>query len=160
MKKFLSMSFICCLYLVSGSFAWAGPDDLVIGKAITDRAKAVTNFPQSKDVQTILRFYTKDYIGITDGEAHSYANIEDEFSDMAEKINLGQQVGISNKVADIKPQVSGTVGWVIYDYSLKIGSGGEVLEQEQGKCTAIFRKEGSAWLIQHEHCSSASPQDK
>jgi hypothetical protein len=30
---------------------------------------------------------------------------------------------------------------------------GELEGQDFGQCTTILRKEGSTWLIQHEHCS-------
>jgi len=34
---------------------------------------------------------------------------------------------------------------------------GELEAQDSGQCTTLLRKEGSTWLIQHEHCSKARP---
>jgi hypothetical protein len=32
---------------------------------------------------------------------------------------------------------------------------GELEAQDSGQCTTLLRKEGSVWLIFHEHCSKA-----
>ncbi|MBK8277230.1 MAG: nuclear transport factor 2 family protein [Nitrospira sp.] len=66
-------------------------------------------------------------------------------------------MGISSKVTNIKTSVTGPSGWATYEYEYKLGSGGAVLQTNQGQCTTIFRKQRDAWLIQHEHCSTASP---
>ena len=50
--------------------------------------------------------------------------------------------------------VAGTFGWATYEYEYKLGSAGAVMQADQGRCTTIFRKQGSTWLIQHEHCST------
>ena len=74
--------------------------------------------------------------------------------DFEEQINLGNPVGISGRVSNIKLQVSGTMAWATFDHEFKVGAMGEVIVQEQSKCTGIYRKKGMQWLIQHEHCST------
>lgn len=74
--------------------------------------------------------------------------------DFEERINLGNPVGISDRVSNIKLQVFGTMAWGTFDHEFKVGAMGEVIVQEQSKCTGIYRKKGMQWLIQHEHCST------
>lgn len=38
-------------------------------------------------------------------------------------------------------------------YDTKISVMGKTVVDEQDKCTGIYRKEGTQWLILHEHCS-------
>jgi ketosteroid isomerase-like protein len=129
-------------------------EESAIGKIITETAKAMTEFPRTKDKQSVLRFYAKDYVGVTDGELETLKEIEKHLSDLEEQINLASPIGISNQVTSIKAHVANSIGWATYDYVFKLGSGGAVLRNEQGKCTAIYRMESGAWLIQHEHCST------
>ncbi len=132
-------------------------EEAVIEKIVLDLANANTEFPKTKDPHSILRFYAPDYSGIDDGTAESLKDIEKSLSDVLDRLNLGEPVGVSAKVANIKSNVTGTFGWATYDYDLKVGRGGVVVESDQGKCTDIFRKQGDSWLIQHEHCSTQSP---
>jgi hypothetical protein len=83
-------------------------------------------------------------------------DIEKYLSGILEQLNLGAPLGISSKVTNIRTGVSGPLGWATYDYEYKLGSGGVVLQTTKGPCTTLFRKQGEAWLIQHEHCSTAS----
>lgn len=117
----------------------------------------MTDFPRTRDKVSVLRFATKDYVGITDGEWANAQEIDKYLSDLLERINLGDPIGISYEVANINAQVSGTIAWATYQYSYKLGREGLALDEKEGMCTAIFKKEGKAWLYQHEHCSSLSP---
>jgi len=132
-------------------------EEALIEKAVLDLANVSTQFPKTKDPQSIFRFYFQDYAGINNGKSESRKDIEKYLSDVLERINLGEPIGISAKVANIKTSVTGASGWATYDFEYKLGSGGRVLQTDQGKCTTIFRKQGGSWLIQHEHCSTANP---
>lgn len=158
MNKFKIFPWILCILAVAVLDAWAGPDDTVIVKTITDMAKSITDFPRTRDVQSVLKFFTKDYTEISDGEYDSLKGIETILTDLEEQINLGLPVGISFKVTDVKARTIGTIGWGTYNYVVKIGSGGEVLEEEQGKCTFICKKVGLTWLIHHQHSSTPRPE--
>jgi ketosteroid isomerase-like protein len=131
--------------------------EALVEKIILELANANTDFPKSKDPQSILRFYTQDYSGIDDGKGESLKDIQKSLSDVLERINLGEPIGVSARVANIKSNVTGTFGWATYDYEYKVGRGGVVMQSDQGKCTDIFRKQGDSWLIQHEHCSTVNP---
>jgi ketosteroid isomerase-like protein len=134
-------------------------EQAAIEQLLIDLANANTQFPRTKDPKSILRFYSQDYEGISEGKSESLKDTEKYLADVLECINLGEPIGISSKVANIKTSVTSTLGWVIYSYEYKVGSGGAVLQTIQGQCTTIFKKQGNTWLIRHEHCSTANPSN-
>jgi len=151
---FVIMGIIRSEYSISGEQKKT-QEDALIEKTIIDMANASTQFPKTKDPQSILRFYSQDYAGINNGKPESVQDIAKHLSDVLEQLNLGAPLGISSKVTNIRTGVSGLLGWATYDAEYKVGSGGVVLQTTQGPCTTIFRKQGETWLIQHEHCSTA-----
>jgi ketosteroid isomerase-like protein len=132
-------------------------EETLIEKKIIDLANASTQFPKTKDSQSILRFYSQEYEGINNGKSESLKDIEKFLADVLERINLGEPIGVSSKVTNIKTSVTSSSGWATYESEFKLGSGGAVLQTAQSLCTAIFRKQGDSWLIRHEHCSTANP---
>jgi len=155
---------IACLFALTLAQGCTGKDDTpsggksqeetLIEKNLLDLANAQTQFPHSKDSQSILRFYAPDYEGINNGKSESVKDIEKSLADVLEQINLGAPIGISSKITNIKTSVTGPSGWATYESEYKVGSGGTVLQTNQEKCTAIFKKQGDSWLIRHEHCST------
>ena len=131
-------------------------EETLVEKTIVDLANVITEFPKTKDPQSIRRFYTQDYAGITNGKSNSLKEEEQYLSDLVERLNLGEPMGISSTVSNLKATVVGTVGWVTYEYDYKLGRSGMALQSDHGQCTAILRKQGGTWLIQHEHCSTES----
>ena len=129
-------------------------EEVLLEKTIVDLANAHVEFPKTKDAKSILRFYSQDYAGITNGKSESRGDLEKYLSDLIDRINLGEPIGISAKVSNIKTSVNGAFAWATSEYEYKQGRGGVVMQMEQGKCTAVFRKQGGSWLIQHEHCST------
>ncbi len=125
-----------------------------IAQIIEDNAKALTNFPRTRDRQALGRHYAQDYAGIQDGKSESPKESEKFISDLEEQLNLGSPIGILNQVTNIQVQMHETVSWATYDYKLRIGIGGAVVVADEGKCTSIFKREGAKWLIYHEHCST------
>ena len=169
-----TMAFLLALILVQGC---TGKDDTMskehakrdtitqeeglIIATLNDAADAESKFYSTKDSSSILRFYAQDYMGIKDGRSETVKDHKKYLAEVLEQITLGEPIGISSKLKNIKPSVEGRFGWATYEYEYKVGrSGGKsgVLQQvSQGHCTAIFRKQEDAWLIRHEHCSSTSP---
>lgn len=131
-------------------------EQAAIEQTLIDLANANTEFPRTKDSKSILRFYSQDYEGISNGKSESLKDIEKFLSDVLERINLGEPIGISSKVTNIKSSVTGPSDWTTYEFEYKLGSGGAALQTNQGQCTTIFRKQGDSWLIRHEHCSTAN----
>ncbi len=154
MKNLSRSCFVIGFFLLTVCAAWASQNEAAIEKTITDATKAMTDFPRTRDLEAVLQFYAQDYTGINDGEWETMEEMKKTFSDLEEKMNLGSPIGISYKVSNIIAHVTGTTGWATYDFSAKIGMAGETLVEEQGKCTGIYIKNGAAWAVLHEHCSS------
>ena len=133
----------------------------LIVTTLNEVATAESQFYSTKDSLSILRFYAQDYAGIRDGKSETLSGKSKYLAEVLEQIVRGDPVWISSKVKNIKPSVEGRFGWATYEYEYQIGrSGGKsggLQQVSQEHCTAIFRKQGDAWLIRHEHCSSTSP---
>ena len=161
MKRLIALFYmVFFIIILISSLAEAGPEEDAIVKNIKDAAKALTDFPKTRDAQSALKFYANDYFTISDGQVETLKQAEDNLAYLKEQINLGNRVGISMQISNIKAETSGAIGWATYDYTTKIWVGRDVLVEEQGKCTAIHRKKGSGWLIQHEHCSAIPKEDE
>lgn len=131
-------------------------EEALIVKTLNEVADAESQFSKTKDSVSILRFYTQDYAGIKDGKSQTVKDQEKYLAEVLERINSDEPIGISSKVLNIKPSVTGRLGWATYEYEYKVIRSGVLQRFSQGLCTAIFRKEGDSWLIRHEHCSTAS----
>jgi len=158
MKK-LNTFILICFSTMLFSPAWAGSDEDLVKTLITDQAKAFSGFPRSRDKQAVLKFFSQDYSSVTDGQVGNLRDIEKVLSDYEEQINLGNPLGISDRVSNINTQVSGVLAWATFDDEIKIRVMGKAIIDEQGKCTGIYTKKGTQWLIQHEHCSTPSDKD-
>ncbi len=153
MKTPTVFAFVIVPLIVGASPAFPGQDEDLIQKTLVEAARTLTDFPRTRDVQAVLKFYAKDYASINRGKTETLVEMEKALKEIDEQIELGSPVGISHRVSNIKAQVSGPIGWATYDYVAKLGMAGQVVNEEQGMCTAILRKKGAEWLTQHEHCS-------
>jgi len=129
-------------------------EEAAIAKSISDSAKALTEFPRTRDRKALEKFYAKDFVEIHDGKFNTPEENEMLLSELEEQLNLGRPIGILNQVTNIRVRVNDKIGWATYDYTSKLGIGGAVVNSEKGKCTSIHRKESTGWVIVHEHCSS------
>ena len=48
--------------------AWSAEEGEAIEKIVKEAAMAAATFPDAKSKQAVLKLYTKDYVGIQDGE--------------------------------------------------------------------------------------------
>lgn len=158
MKVFIVPSIIACLLLLPLSFSVAAQEEDGIEKIITGEAKALSDFPRTRDKQSVLKFYAKNYIGIQDGKLQTLETTESWLSDLNKQLKLGKPLGIVAEVKDIKVHMFGTIGWATFQYEFKVGEAGNVIQQEKGMCTSIHRRVSDLWLIDHDHCSS-EPMD-
>ena len=133
--------------------AWSAEEGEAIEKTVKEAAMAATAFSETRDKQAVLKLYTKDYIGIQDGETEMRDSIEKWLSDYESELNKGSTLRFIGAVSNLNVQVIGQVAWTTYDYMFQAVRKGELEAQDSGLCTALLRKEGSAWLIFHEHCS-------
>lgn len=158
MKKMIVLWAATCLLVLAVSYVLAGAEEDSIQKIITDVAKAVTDFPKTRDIHSIVKYYSNDFVGIDDGAWYYLRDMERQLLDLNEGMSQGRPIGISNRVSNIDVHVNGTLGWATYINLFKLVSNGEVVEDSQSKCTAIFQKKEAEWLILHEHCST--PQNE
>jgi hypothetical protein len=141
------------------SLAWAGTDEELVRTLITDQAKAIADFPRTKNKQAVLKFFSQDYSSVTDGITSDLKDTEKMLSDFEQQINLGNPLDISNRVSNIIVHVSGVLAWATFDNESKISVMGKIIEEERDKCTGIYQKKGTQWIIQHEHCSTPTDKD-
>jgi ketosteroid isomerase-like protein len=135
--------------------AWSAEEVGTIEKIVKEAAMASATFFETKDKQAVLKLYTKDYVGIQDGETETRDSIEKWLSEYESELNKGSTLRFISLVSNLRVRIPGSTAWVTYDYVFQAVRKGELEGQDSGKCTTILRKEGSAWLIQHEHCSKA-----
>jgi len=147
------ISALLMLWLSWASVAWATEEGEAIEKTIKDAAMAAATFSDTKNKQAVLKLYTKDYVGIQDGETETRDSIEKWLSDYESELNKGSQLRFISIVSNLQVRIPGPTAWATYDYVFQAIRKGELEAQDAGQCTTLLRKEGSTWLIQHEHCS-------
>jgi ketosteroid isomerase-like protein len=155
MKTLGILGGLIALLTVAGVYVWAGPDDQAIEQVMQAHARACSDFPRTRDAEAVLKYFSKDFSGVHQGEPQTYADVEKMLADLNEQLELGAPVGVSLKYSNIVVQAIGPLAWATYDQSFRMGVGGAVRVQTDSKCTSIFRKQGTTWLIQHDHCSSS-----
>ena len=133
--------------------AWSADEGAAIEKVVKEAAMASASYSEIRDKQAVLKLYTKDYVAIQDGETETRDSIEKWFSNYESELNKGNTLRFINVVSNLRVRVPGPTAWATYDYVFQAVRKGELEGQDSGQCTTILRKEGPAWLIQHEHCS-------
>jgi ketosteroid isomerase-like protein len=137
--------------------AWSADEGAAIEKVVKEAAMASATYSETRDRQAVLKLYTKDYVGIQDGETETRESIEKWFSDYESELNKGNTLRFINVVSNLRVRIPGPTAWATYDYVFQAIRKGELEGQDSGQCTTILRKEGPTWLIQHEHCSKTRP---
>jgi ketosteroid isomerase-like protein len=133
--------------------AWSAGDEEAIESTIREAAKATATFLETRDRQTVLKLYDKDYVGVQDGEEETRDVIEKWLSDYESELKQGSTLRFISVVSNLKAGLAGAIAWATYDYVFQAMRNGELEGQDAGKCTSLLRKESSTWLIFHEHCS-------
>ena len=154
MKKIWVFFSLFLLITISFSSIWAQSDEDAVRKLIADETKAESDFPKTRDVASILRFYSHDYTSITDGEGDDLKADEKYLKDLKKEMDRGVRINITSRASNIKVQIFSTIAWATYDSDYRYEEMGKVVADVHGKCTGIYKKEGLIWLIQHEHCST------
>ena len=141
------------LYLSWTSLAWSAEEGETIQKTIKEAAMAPSTFSETRDKQAVLKLYTTDYVGIQDGETETRDSIEKWLSDYESELKKGSSLRFISSVSNLQVRIPGPTAWATYDYVFQAIRKGELEAQDSGQCTTLLRKEGSTWLIFHEHCS-------
>ena len=135
------------------SVAWSAEEGEAVEKAIKEAAMAAATFSETRNKQAVLKLYSKDYIGIQDGETETRDSIEKWLSDYDAELTKGSTLRFISALSNLRVRMLSPTAWVTYDYVFQSIRKGELEGQDSGQCTTVLRKEGSTWLIQHEHCS-------
>ena len=133
--------------------AWSAEEGEAIEGTVKEAAMAAATFSDTRDKQAVLKLYTKDYVGIQDGETEGRDSIQKWLSDYESELNNGSTLRFIGAVSNLQVRITGPTAWATYDYVFQAIRKGEFEAQDSGQCTALLRKEGSPWLIFHEHCS-------
>jgi ketosteroid isomerase-like protein len=133
--------------------AWSAEEGEAIERTVKEAAMAPATFSETRDRQAVLKLYTKDYVGIQDGETETRDSIEKWLSDYESELDKGSTLRFISAVSNLHVRMPGPTAWATYDYVFQAIRKGELEAQDSGQCTTLLRKEGSTWLIQHEHCS-------
>ena len=141
------------LFLSWTGMAWSAEEGEAIEKTIKDAAMAAAIFSETRDKQGLLKLYSKDYVGIQDGETETRDSIEKWLADYEFELDKGSTLRFIGSVSRVNVRMTGLTAWATYDYVFQAVRKGELEAQDFGQCTALLRKESSAWLIVHEHCS-------
>ena len=135
------------------SVAWSAEEGEAIERTVKEAAMAPATFSETRDKQAVLKLYTKDYVGIQDGETETRDSIEKWLSDYESELNKESTLRFIGAVSNLRVRMPGSTAWATYDYVFQAIRKGELEGQDSGLCTTLLRKEGSTWLIFHEHCS-------
>ena len=95
------------LFVLSVPAVSFGQDAAAIEKTISDAAKALTEFPRTRDRKAVLSVYTKDYAGIQDGELETLVKTEAWLAGLEEQLKLGKPIGIVAQVRNVRVNTSG-----------------------------------------------------
>ncbi len=156
MKTMSLLAAIIMLVLWTTNQAWAESEEAAVQRVITDLANAFAAFPRTKDRQSVLKFFTKDFSSVDDEDRGSLQDVEKMLTDLEMELNRGP-VMIADRTSHIVGHVAGAFAWATYDEVLTIARG-QVTVEDAGPCTVILRKTQTGWLYQHEHCSSSRTQ--
>jgi len=143
------------LCLLWTSVSPAAEEREAIEKTVKEASMAPATFSETRDKQAVMKLYTKDYIGIQDGETETRDSIEKWLSDYESELKNGSTLRFISSLSNLQVRISGPSAWATYDYVFQAIRKGELEAQDSGQCTTLLRKEGSTWLIQHEHCSKS-----
>lgn len=135
----------------------AASDEEAIEQAILAEAESAALFAETRSKEAVLQLYTSDYGGIQDGEPETRETIERWLSDYEEELKKGSTLHFIGAASNLTIRIAGPIAWATYDYLFQALRKGELEGQDAGKCTSLLRKEGSGWLIFHEHCSKNRP---
>jgi ketosteroid isomerase-like protein len=156
MKSLLAVAvmMVCLSWTV---MAWSAEEGAAIERVVKEAAMASAAYSETRDKQAVLKLYTKDYVGIQDGETETRESIEKWLLDYEAELSKGSTLRFISVVSNLRVRMPGPTAWATYDYVFQAVRKGELEGQDSGQCTTLLRKEGSTWLIQHEHCSKTRP---
>src|SRR6478735_5059360 len=80
--------------------AWSAEEGEAIEKTVKEAAMASATYSETRDKQAVLKLYTKDYVGIQDGETETRESIEKWLSDYEAELNKGSKLRFISVVSN------------------------------------------------------------
>lgn len=139
--------------VIMGVPAWAAPEEEAVRQVVLGTVKAIADFPSTRDDQSVLGHYSKDYVGVQDGESETLEAVRNWLKEYGSLLDQGSSIRYAGEISDLSIRVAGGTAWATYRYVFQMLSAGQVQGEDRGLCTNILRKEATGWVIQHEHCS-------
>ena len=137
----------------------AGPEETAIERVVSEHARALTEFVTEREIRFILKYFTNDYTGVTDGQWQTLKDVQKDLLEWDSRMDDRETLGLSYRVTNITVHLTAEASaWGTYDFTLQVLRDRRVVETGTGRCTSIFRKEAGAWLFQHSHCSTAEEE--
>ena len=96
--------------------AWSAEEWEAIKRTVKEAAMAAAAFSEARDKQAVLKLYTKDYIGIQDGETETRDAIEKWLSDYESELDKGSTLRFISAVSNLHVRMPGPTAWTTYDY--------------------------------------------
>jgi ketosteroid isomerase-like protein len=137
----------------------AAREAAAVEKVILESAKALSRFPATQDVESVLGHYARDFTGIENGENSTFDTQRELLEELEDQIARGTSMKVSLEARNIEVHLGGGFAWATYDYHFRFRLTGEPYEEDEGRCSSILQKVDSRWLFKHEHCSSACPEE-
>lgn len=134
-------------------------DEQAVTKLIQETAHAMAALPKTKDVKGVLQYLAQDYTFIDEGELRGRKELEATLRELPSQKTSGETVEIKDDVTHIHVHVAGDWAWAVYDEVVIITVKGQIVDEDDNKCTGIFRKTDQRWLYVHEHCSEGGDAD-
>ena len=152
MKPTLSLSLLVACTVWAASPAWSESEETKVQRTIRDLAEAYMAFPQTRDRQSVIKYFSPDFSFFDDAGPRSRRDIERMLLDLERDLGNGPVV-ISEEITDIQVHLENAVSWATYCDRVTIARDENVTD-DTALCTAIFHKTLAGWVYQHEHCSS------
>lgn len=157
-QVFVTACVLMCVAAFAGE-AYALTDEQAITKLIQEAAHAMAALPKTKDVKGALQYLAQDYTFIDEGELRGRKELETTLRDLQSQKPSGEAPDIKDEVANIHVHVVGDWAWAVYDEVVIMTVKGQIIDEDDSKCTGIFRKTDQRWLYVHEHCSEGGDAD-
>ena len=105
------------------SVAWSGEEGEAIERTVKEAAMAAATFSETRDKQAVMKLYSKDYVGIQDGETETRDSIEKWLSDYESELASGSTLRFISVVSNLRVRMPGPTAWV--DLRLCVSGGQE-----------------------------------
>src|SRR5262245_53907550 len=129
-RRLLLLAALCIALTFSSSLPAesqnkAAKEAAAVERVIRAAAQALSDYPRTLDVDSVLSFYAAGFVGSENGEETSLQDQRDLLTDLSDELAAGTHVVLSFRAESIRVRVVGQLAIATYDYAFKIGVAGE-----------------------------------